>query len=259
MEAAIGSDCNEQVCESTSLFQVEKETQEIAVAQLLKNAWSALDRMYFQSKSSIRQATWFAHRMCVRISIIPVHTIETQNQNGDTCQMFHNAISVTDCGVGMTRSDLINSLGIGRTSRRVNAIGRHLLGNRKISKDETTFGLDCNEESSHQEELSQNVSERVDCVEESVETSETEEDFHDDHEYENSDDIEDETDREDNDGSTSDECLENSDMIIIPCRETDIGGFFAAVCALGVGVTIGTKVRIHGYCWTRIYHTYCKT
>jgi hypothetical protein len=243
MEAAIGNYGNSQVCETTC--RVEKETQEMAVAQLLKNAWAALDRMYFQTSSPIRQATWFAHRTCVRISIAPVHT--SDNQRSNACQILQNAFSITDCGVGMTRSDLINSLGIGRTSRRVNAIGKLLLENRTLSKDDKTCEPIQGEESSQLDEETQTTSENIDFNEGSIETSVTEEDIHDDHEYENSDEIEDETDREeDNDGSTSDECLENADIFILPCKETDIGGFFAAVCALGFGVNIGTKVRRQG-------------
>jgi len=77
----------------------------IAVACLLQNALQSLDEYTFNApaissspnKRSRRSAANAAHRKCVRINF--------DKTNG--------VLSITDYGVGMTRADLINCLGVG--------------------------------------------------------------------------------------------------------------------------------------------------
>ena len=102
----------------------------------------------------------------------------------------------------MTRSDLINSLGVGgRLSRR--ALGAA----RRLESDSSGGGGDTNEE---EESSDDSDDESTTCLEDLVEKDK--------------------------------ESEESESVVSCPCSAEDIGGFYSALCALAVGVEIGTKV-----------------
>ena len=132
----------------------------------------------------------------------------------------------------MTRADLINSLGIGRLSTRAHAASKRLRklgsGSDGGSMEDDEDDEDDEEEEEEEEEEDQNEEEE----EEGPVPMETSDGADDDEEIDEADD-EDVDDPEENPGKQT----------RIPCREQDIGGFYSALCALGVGVNVGTKVR----------------
>lgn len=74
------------------------ETPPEALGQLVSNAIESMDRMYFATPARIRTHPAFQHRLCLRVCANPAA----------------QTLSITDLGAGMTRTDLINSLGTGR-------------------------------------------------------------------------------------------------------------------------------------------------
>lgn len=186
-----------------------KESKETALTQILSNALQAVDRLYFSETSTNRTSPWFVHRTCLRICIVS----------------SNNAITITDLGTGMTRGDLINTLGIGRVSRKAAqyVVKHKMMGNQ----DEDESGVDESDvdvdESSPATQDSETEDVAVTKEEEDGETVDTDDENDDDDTSENDDD-------------------DDDDDSLLPCTEADIGGFYAALCALGVGVTIGTKV-----------------
>jgi hypothetical protein len=128
---------------SSSSFS-KKETAAQALTNILENSIEALDRWYFSVNAKTRRT--LSHRTCLRISA----------SGGES-------VTITDLGVGMTRADLINLLGVGSAPTKSN-------------------NSDANSSSS----------------------------------------------------SSSNGCLTK-----------ELGGFYAAVCAVAVGVKVGTKVRVY--------------
>ena len=49
-------------------------------------------------------------------------------------------------------------------------------------------------------------------------------------------------DEEDTDDDEEDNDMNRDCSVVIPCQRQDIGGFYAAICAIGTSVEIGTKV-----------------
>lgn len=66
------------------------------LSYILENAIHALDRWYFATSPDVRSE--LSHRTCLRLSSDPSNA----------------SITITDLGIGMTRADLINLLGVGR-------------------------------------------------------------------------------------------------------------------------------------------------
>ena len=181
---------------------------ENALRQLLSNAWEAIDQMYFATPSKTRQRESFQHRTCVRIAC----SSDPSNGGG--------YISITDMGTGMTRADLINALGIGRLSHRAHAASKRLIDPKDLPSVEEGGGDDDDTGSLEDTEDSDDYDETTD------------------------DDEEDPAD--DENGAEPIKIEEENDApkdIILPCCGQDIGGFYSALCSLGVGVNVGAKVR----------------
>jgi len=118
-------------------------------------------------------------------------------------------LTITDLGSGMTRADLINLLGVGRPlSQRAKAASDYLGRGSKTENDDKD-----DEEDPAEEE------------------SEEESDY---------DSEEEEADQESQGGP-----MDNT--ILIPCKQRDIGGFYAALCSLGTSIHVGTKSKFDDY------------
>lgn len=115
----------------------------------------------------------------------------------------------------MTRADLINALGIGRVSARAFRASQLLSKGGDI--------VNGGKEDDDDDDLSE---------------EEGAEEINDDDEEEDDDEEDDDADEED-----FEEAKESSvDIGILPCKAIDIGGFYSSLCALGKGISIGTKV-----------------
>lgn len=205
---------------------VLREGIEQAVAHLVGNCIEAVDNMYFAAPPKLRKHPAFQHRLCLRVCADP-----------DT-----KTLSITDLGAGMTRADLINSLGVGRP------------GLTSATGNFTVTGVN------QERELEENAE-----GEDVVETTE-EEDFDDDelHDGEEGDEggesqeedeaeeidraMEEEEDELEDDLQNVDEVKDkNNEDKVFDCRASEIGGFYAALCALGVGIRVGTKSKFDDY------------
>mmetsp|Transcript_6381 Transcript_6381/g.14209 ORF Transcript_6381/g.14209 Transcript_6381/m.14209 type:complete len:897 (-) Transcript_6381:120-2810(-) len=185
---------------------VKRESTDQALEQLVGNSIEAVDAMYFAAPPKLRKHPAFQHRLCFRV-------------RADTDS---KTLSITDLGAGMTRSDLINSLGIGRAGL-MSKSGP----NRKNGKDKPEDGedpLDTTDEEEFDDD----------------EDDETEEG---DEEMEGDDDNEEETEDEENNTAneeTEDPILEEE---IYDCRTSEVGGFYAALVSLGTGIKVSTKSK----------------
>merc|ERR1740136_542126 len=79
------------------VVKLERESMEVALGHFVRNCFVAMDALFFSTPASQRNNPTFQHRLCIRIS--------TSQKN--------KTLSITDLGTGMTRSDLINTLGVG--------------------------------------------------------------------------------------------------------------------------------------------------
>jgi hypothetical protein len=182
---------------STATPRVVESLQE-ALTFLVGNSIEAMDAMYFAAPARMRKHASFQHRLCLRV-------------RADSAA---KTLSITDLGVGMTRADVINSLGVGRAG---------LLASSRRQK------------SKEMAELEADLEEEVDETEEEDDMEETTE----------GDDVESDDD-EDDEGEESEADDEGSPESM-PCRAVDLGGFYAALCALGTGVRVGTKSKFDDY------------
>lgn len=180
-----------------------------ALGHLVGNAVEAMDSMYFATPANIRKHPAFQHRLCLRITTNP----------------SEQTLSVTDMGVGMTRTDLINSLGIGRaglissTTKSARHVSSAVQGESSTSEDGDQS--DESAESEEEEEADgdgQNQKEQVkaNC---------------------------------DSDSSPMEEELVTAELSshTIDCRSKSVGGFYAAFCSLGTGVRVCTKAKFDEY------------
>jgi hypothetical protein len=179
---------------STSTPRVVESLQE-ALTFLVGNSIEAMDAMYFAAPARIRKHASFQHRLCLRV-------------RADSAA---KTLSITDLGVGMTRADVINSLGVGRA-------GLLASSRRQQSKD-------------------------LADLEEEEEVDETEEE--DDMEETTEDDVESDDDEDEEEDDEGDKIEQGDESM--PCRAVDLGGFYAALCALGTGVRVGTKSKFDDY------------
>lgn len=125
-------------------------------------------------------------------------------------------LSITDLGSGMTRADIINGLGIGHLSHRA------LQASKRLGATETSLEKDESQDNDDVSASSENAEQR---------------EGDDEAEAESSDDS-----SVDDEGEVTDEQEGDIDTGAVPCRASDIGGFYSAICSLGTGVTVGTKV-----------------
>uniref|UniRef100_A0A7S3VBU6 Non-canonical E2 ubiquitin-conjugating enzyme C-terminal domain-containing protein n=1 Tax=Chaetoceros debilis TaxID=122233 RepID=A0A7S3VBU6_9STRA len=203
--------------------QVDVESKEDALQHFIRNSFVAMDDMYFATPPSHRNKESFQHRLAIRIS--------TNEAN--------KTLTITDYGSGMTRSDLINSLVGSRLSSKAIAAARALdvkSTSQSNSKDEEEEG----ESSSDSEDESS--------------TDDTNSDDDDDDDESSEDGtglgIHRKSQQNSSDGSGNDNGNGNgssNNPHRVPCQADDIGGFYAALCALGEQVEIGTKSKHDDY------------
>lgn len=175
------------------------ESIDQALTQLVGNSIEAVDNMYFAAPPKLRKHPDFQHRLCFRVRADP--TAKT--------------LSITDLGAGMTRADLINSLGIGRA------------------------GLSTKPKAKQKQASDEGV------VEDPVETTDEEEES----DFEGTEDEEEEDDEDMASSSEDEEGDEEMDTLVedgdesYDCRTAEVGGFYAALCALGTGIRVATKSK----------------
>ena len=191
---------------------LESPTQ--ALQHLVENALSAIDLMYFSTPAKIRQdSTCIQHRLCLRVA--------TNSED--------KTLTITDLGIGMTRADLINMLGVGRAGHSNNPAG-HRQKRRVSSSTNSTSGTatsdDDDDEGDEEEDDDDDTQDDDDDLDEDVDEEEDEE--------------EDEVD--DSNGPVRQVSAADKDSVL-SCKKNDIGGFYSALCTLGRGVKVGTKVR----------------
>lgn len=206
---------------ASQCIYVVKERAENALQELIRNCFVAIDDVFFSTSPSQRNHPAFQHRLCIRIS---------------TCQTT-KTLSITDNGSGMTRSDLINSLGIGsRISSKTARVIRALSSNQKQPKTKNGNVFDS--------ELDEDTD-----VDDITSTSSSDTDDDDDYDTKNVVMKDEESTLEDMVYGDENNKQDGSDIasINLPCRAQDIGGFYAALCALGTEVEIGTKSKFDDY------------
>jgi hypothetical protein len=176
-----------------------------AMSHLVGNAVEAMDAMYFATPANIRKHPAFQHRLCLRITANPTE----------------QTLSVTDMGAGMTRTDLINSLGIGRAG----LISSTAKNTKSAVLDDSSTSTD--DEGDHSDESS-------------VATDGDENDQEDKEEV-----------KSDSDVSIPMEeapvTTEAASTTALDCRSKSLGGFYAAFCSLGTGMRVCTKAKFDDY------------
>jgi hypothetical protein len=123
---------------------------------------------------------------------------------------IEHSLTITDLGIGMTRADLINLLGVGRPM---------------VSMPKTR-------------KTKQRIASRS-----SSSTVSSDEDDEDDYEDDTDDDEQEEGQEEQVQQEAAAAAAADPQQQPLRCKTNDIGGFYAAVCALAVGVKVSTKVR----------------
>jgi hypothetical protein len=174
------------------------------------------------SPASTRNKQSFAHRLCVRVMADPKD----------------KTLTITDLGSGMTRGTLINGLGIGHLSRRAMKAAAASKKKRLDDNDNATTNVQQQQQQQPPEEEDGGKDESDDEEEDGGMDEATSDDDDDDDSL-SSDDMEEETTTTSADDDDDSEAENNA----IPCRVKDVGGFYAALFALAVGVNVGTKVR----------------
>jgi len=210
-------DCNSSPSSpSTSISNITviRDSAQDALQNIIRNCFVAMDEMYFYTQPSKRKKDSFQHRLCIRIS-----TNEEEN-----------SLSITDYGSGMTRSDLINALGVGSRLSSDALMAARGIHTEELNRLKAVNNKECkdNDKSNHQEDDNESVSSSSSS--DSSSSSSTVSD--------NADDV---------DENINDDTDLEEEKIIIPCTAKDIGGFYASLCTLGVAVEIGTKSKFDEY------------
>lgn len=175
-----------------------------ALAHLVGNAIEAMDAMYFGTPPRIRQHAAFEHRLCLR-----VHTDE-------------DSLTVTDLGAGMTRADLINSLGTGK------ALATAMVKRESADWTESTQEEDDDDESGEDEGSTNGENGNHHAAGEERPDDQTSEE-------------------EEEEPETKPAATATGTPVVLSCRATEIGGFYAALCSLGTAVRVGTKSKHDDY------------
>lgn len=194
-----------------------------SLSSILENAIHALDQWYFATPPRLR----LENRTCLRISCTGTKNTES--------------ITITDLGVGMTRADLINLLGVGRPiPPNSNGNSNNCTGNWRTTPRESSSSGDAasiisnDSKSTRQERMWHRK--RFRQQQRGISFSST---------------ISASTIDEEEEGdilhgpphSAAD--VESSELTLLPISplKNIIGGFYAAVCAVAIGVKVATKVR----------------
>jgi hypothetical protein len=208
------------------------ETPATALQYLVENSLTAMDLMYFATPATIRQdSICMSHRLCLRIATN--RTLKT--------------LTITDLGIGMTRADMINILGVGRTMNngpaaihgRSDADGA---AKRRVSTStNSTSGTassddDDDEEDDDDDDNDDTNDNDNDATQDDDETAEED----DDHDNQSSDRH---GKKNNNNNNSSKNNHHHNNANTLSCKKTDLGGFYSALCAIGMGVKVGTKVQ----------------
>jgi len=191
-------------------LEIDVECKADALQHFIRNCFVAMDDVFFSTPSAQRQRPTFQHRQLIRIS-----TDET-----------NNTLTITDLGSGMTRSDLINSLGVGsRLSSHALHSARTIEKLIRGQNEDKTKASGNNDDSSSSED-------------DSVSSTSSEE---------SQEDPADDIAGMDINHGNCEELDKTTNVIQVPCQAKDVGSFYAALCALGDQVEIGTKSKFDDY------------
>jgi hypothetical protein len=184
----------------------------------------------------MRNRPSFAHRLCLRVST----------------DVSKGILELTDMGAGMTRADLINSLGIGRLSPVAHAASKQFLFHppnqpQPPQEEDHAVPVDVNVDDSTSHSTTVNDNDDSSSGPDSEEEVATQNGTRN------------ETEKQSDTDTTVVGTIptitpteqKEEQGLPVPCRSSDIGGFYAAICALGVGVNVGTKVR------SMLYNSIC--
>lgn len=230
-----------------------------ALAQLVSNSIEAMDAMYFSTPSRVRKHPAFQHRLCLRVDADPA---------GGT-------LSVTDLGSGMTRADLINSLGISRAamlssggapSSAAPVPGGGANSNGGVGGGGTAAAAVAARShygggAASASASASSARSDTDSTDPEYEFEEEEPDGDHDAAMESSDELPAsssdkvgasaaaaaQTAAVPNNGARSNGDRKEQPHPPLSCRASDIGGFYAALCSLGTGVCVGTKAKHDDY------------
>ena len=219
-----------QQCQQNASARPAVESIPQALAELVGNSIEAMDAMYFATPPRFRKHHAFQHRLCLRVRA---------NKDART-------LSLTDLGSGMTRADLINTLGMGKAGMTADAgPTKRKESTAADSKDETTDEdeWDTDDADDDSEDGGEDEREKT----ENGDTGDTEDGG-------NSTSVEEgeEDSKEESAGNGGAVVTDANNEKAIPleylsCLQTDIGGFYAALCSLGTGVRVGTKSKFDDY------------
>jgi len=234
------------------------ETFESALREIAANSIEAIDRMYFSTPARLRRHV--EHRLCIRVRADP----------------SSRTLSVTDLGIGMTRSDLINSLGIGRAGllltteaaaapkRDAGADGGGESDSTNSDSDRGTGTATDSTDDECEYEYEDDFTNDDGGEEQEEDEEEEEEQDEEDTETDDDDNSQDEDDDDDQEGNETEGDGGNAEdsgrsligtggaaadapIPSLPCRTKDLGGFYAALCSLGTGVQVATKSKHDDY------------
>eukprot|EP00977_Amphora_coffeiformis_P027388 scaffold34608_cov172-Amphora_coffeaeformis.AAC.8 len=209
------------------------ESIQEALTQLVGNAIESMDAMYFATPPRLRKHPAFQHRLCLRIRANPQE----------------RTLSLTDLGSGMTRADIINTLGMGKAGMTAGYGLTKRSDSKSDSKEETTDEEEWDTEGSGDDE--DDDDDKDDNEEE--ETGEVDQGENGLSGKDQDEVIDSSTkDASETNGSLAGNGVAAVDAEIIPieqlsCLQADIGGFYAALCSLGTGARVGTKSKFDDY------------
>jgi Protein of unknown function (DUF2009) len=242
-------------------YDVTLDSVQDALGEIVGNSIVALDTLYFSQLPEARKHDTFQHRLCIRVCADPTE----------------QTLSITDLGIGMTRSDLINCLGIGSASSvpllavtdiadKYSAIPTR---NDDVDDDDSTDVTSNDDEEDDddgeddEDETDADRDKKINSAEGDDDGScETVSTAADDHDAEMMDEgdrgvvvgvtIESITDSYRPSKSTKESTRSTRDRLDVCCTSSSIGGFYAAFCTLATAVTVRTKSKFDEYYEFRI-------
>ena len=194
------------------------EDVKTALTLLVENALQAIDLLVFSTPSHIRQEEWFQHRTCLRVAT----------------DVQRKTLTITDLGAGMTRADLINMLGVGRPMASVHKCNTETDdedSSSDFTEEEDDDDDDENEKNQHEEKHIEEQQTTAEASSSSLPAPPSTTTTHTTGLFKN---------------KTQATSATSSNFFAMPavpsCKKSDIGGFYSALCALGTGALVGTKV-----------------
>eukprot|EP00559_Dactyliosolen_fragilissimus_P004779 CAMPEP_0184865140 /NCGR_PEP_ID=MMETSP0580-20130426/17097_1 /TAXON_ID=1118495 /ORGANISM="Dactyliosolen fragilissimus" /LENGTH=827 /DNA_ID=CAMNT_0027364215 /DNA_START=162 /DNA_END=2645 /DNA_ORIENTATION=+ len=195
---------------------------EAALESLIRNSLVAIDEMYFTTSALRRNRPSFRHRTCIRIQA---------DKEGGT-------LSISDMGIGMTRADLINSLGVGASSSMSTSVLSEVSMLDEMEDEIRSDGKDSHIDDENNEE------ESYECDNSNVMDEKEEEET-------NSSDSDSESGSESQHTTNTNENIRgvkgNYPTLRIECGAKELGGFYSSLCSLATGARVTTKSRHDDY------------